>query len=520
MPTIRIFDTTLRDGEKSPGTMLTVPEKLRLAVELARLGVDVLEAGFPAASEGQFEAVQKIAQSVSGPTIAALARATNATDFDVAMRALASCARPRLHTFVPVSPFYRKHFLKKDFQETLDLGCKAVQLAKERCDDVEFTLVDAFRAPPEDVVTMAKAVADAGATVINIADTVGYAIPSDIEALFRSIKAALGEPSPVVLSIHCHNDLGLAVANSLAALAAGAGQVHVTVNGIGERAGNTALEELAAALKVRQDHFGIDLSLDSTLIGPTCRLVRRLTGINVQAHKPVVGANAFVCEATVPQLGEASAQPPYQIMDPQQFGLTRAAEPVAKDMAMDAFQAQLRRLGVLVDEKDLEACFEAYRQLAEHKEDLHVSDLENLLDETLLAPPQRYKLLYLNVSAGSISVPHATVQLEIDGQMCQDAGFGQGPVDATFKTICKMTHRFPKLVRYEVHAVTSGTDALGEVHVQLEEDAQTVQGRGVATDIVLGSAKAFINALNKLEQKSKEPSVSEFTEWESWQPRL
>ncbi|MGQ9670267.1 MAG: 2-isopropylmalate synthase [Desulfosoma sp.] len=520
MSAIRLFDTTLRDGEKSPGTMLTVPEKLRLAVQLARLGVDVIEAGFPAASEVQFAAVQKVAQTVSGPIIAALARATNPTDFDVAVRALASCARPRLHTFVPVSPFYRKHFLKKGFQETLDLACKAVRLAKERCADVEFSLVDAFRASTEDVVTMVQAVAEAGPTVINIADTVGYATPVEVENLFRSLKIALGESSGVMLSIHCHNDLGLAVANSLAALAAGASQVHVTVNGIGERAGNTALEELAAALKARLDHFGFELSLDSSQIGPTCRLVKRLTGINVQVHKPVVGANAFVCEATVPQLGDASAQPPYQIMDPQQFGLHQAAQPVAKDLGLDVFHALLQDMGVLVDEKSLQACYDAYRQLAERKEELYVSDLENLLDETLLAPPQRYKLLYLNVSAGSISVPHATVQLEIDGQVRQDAGFGQGPVDAAFKTICKMTHRFPKLVRYEVHAATSGTDALGEVHVQLEENGQTVQGRGVATDIVLASTKAFVNALNKLEQKSKEPSVSEFTEWESWQPRL
>ncbi len=520
MPAIRLFDTTLRDGEKSPGTMLTVPEKLRLALQLARLGVDVIEAGFPAASEAQFEAVHKVAQTVAGPIIAALARATNPTDFDVAMRALAPCARPRLHTFAPVSPFYRKHFLKKDFPETLNLAQKAVRLAKERCDDVEFSLVDAFRASKEDVIAMARAVAEAGATVINVADTVGYATPFEIENLFRALKTALGEASGVVLSVHCHNDLGLAVANALAAIAAGAGQVHVTVNGIGERAGNTALEELAAALKTRHDLFDSELSLDTTQIGPTCRLVKRLMGISLQVHKPVVGSNAFVYEATVPQLGDTSTQPPYQIMDPHQFGLDLEAQPLSKDMTFDAFRAQLQLMAVSVDDEALRQCYEAYRQLGERKEHLFASDLENLLDETILAPPQRYKLLYLNVSAGSISVPNATVQLEIDGQVLQDAGFGQGPVDAAFKTICKMTHRFPKLVRYEVRAVTSGTDALGEVHVHLEEDGQAVQGRGLATDIVMASAKAFINALNKLEQKSKEPSVSEFTEIESWQPRL
>ncbi len=520
MPAIRLFDTTLRDGEKSPGIMLTVPEKVRLAVQLERLGVDVIEAGFPAASEAQFEAVRRIAQRVSGPILAALARATNPTDFDVALRALEGYPRPRLHTFAPVSPFYRRHYLKRDFPATLELAQKAVRLAKERCDDVEFSLVDAFRASTEDVVAMAKAVAEAGATVINIADTVGYATPSEIETIVRAVKAALGEGSTVSLSIHCHNDLGLATANSLAAVAAGATQIHGTINGIGERAGNTPLEEVVAILKTRGDRFQTHLGVDTAQIGPTCRLVKRLTGITLQVHKPVVGAHAFVYETTVPQLGDESAQPPYEIMDPQQFGLEATAEPVAKDMPMDALRARLQQMGIAVEDAALEQCWEAYRQLAERKEQVYESDLENLLDETILAPPQRYKLLYLNVSAGSISVPNATVQLEMDGQVRQDAGFGQGPVDAAFKTICKMTHRFPKLLRYEVNAVTSGTDALGEVNVHLEEDGQQVQGRGVATDIVLASAKAFINALNKLEQKPKEPSVSEFTEMESWQPRL
>lgn len=520
MPAIRLFDTTLRDGEKSPGTMLTVPEKVRLAVQLARLGVDVIEAGFPAASEAQFEAVRKVGQTVSGPVVAALARATNPVDFDVAMRALDSCARPRLHTFVPVSPFYRKHYLKRDFQASLELAHKAVRLAKEKSAEVEFSLVDAFRASTEDVIAMVKAAADAGATVINIADTVGYATPSEVAKLFRSVKAALGDQSEIELSIHCHNDLGLALANSLAAIEAGATQIHGTINGIGERAGNTPLEELIAILKTRQDQYPLEISADTTQIGPTCRLVKRLTGITLQVHKPVVGAHAFIYETTVPQLGDESAQPPYQIMDPCQLGLEEAAQPIAKDMPLEAFRQRLHQMGLAVDDDAIRQCHQAYMELAERKEHLYMSDLENLLDETLLAPPQRYRLLYLNVSAGSISVPNATVQLEIDGQVRQDAGFGQGPVDAAFKTICKMTQRLPKLVRYEVNAVTSGTDALGEVNVHLEESGQMVQGRGVATDIVLASAKAFISALNKLEQKPKEPSVSEFTDLESWQPRL
>jgi len=329
MPAIRLFDTTLRDGEKSPGTMLTVPEKVRLAAQLARLGVDVIEAGFPAASEAQFEAVRKVAETVSGPVIAALARATNPTDFDVAMRAFGSCARPRLHTFLPVSPFYRRHFLKRDFEATLELAQKAVRVAKERCGDVEFSLVDAFRASEEDVIAMAKVAAEAGATVINIADTVGYAIPSEIQKLFRAVKAALGDATQTALSIHCHNDLGLAVANSLAAIEAGAVQIHATINGIGERAGNTPLEEVVAVLRTRTDRYPWEISVNPVELGPTCRLVKRLTGISLHVHKPVVGAHAFVYETTVPQLGDESAQPPYQIMDPRQFGLDAAKELLA-----------------------------------------------------------------------------------------------------------------------------------------------------------------------------------------------
>ncbi len=520
MASIRIFDTTLRDGEKSPGTILTVAEKLRVARQLARLNVAVIEAGFPAASEEQFEAVQQIAKEVQGPVVAALARATNPKDFDVAMEALGAAAKPRLHTFVPVSPSYRQHFLKMDLSAALDLARKAVRMAKERTEDVEFSLVDALRAPKDDVLAMAAAAVESGATIINIADTVGYATPKEVEELVAAVADALKNHPGVAVSIHCHNDLGMAVANSLAAVKAGATQIHCTVNGIGERAGNAALEEIVAALETRSDEFQASTGIDLSHIGPTSRLVKRLTGITVQPHKPIVGTNAFVYEMNVPQLADEKEQPPYEIIDPETLGIDDAGEEIPATLSREEFLQKARKLGFDLTEESLDRCWEAFQALAQRKEKLYETDLESLLDEQALVVTSRYKLLYLNVSAGSISVPNATVQMEVDGEIIQDAGFGQGPVDATFKTICKMVRRFPKLVRYEVTAVTSGTDALGEVCVRLEEEGRLVQGRGVGTDIVMASAKALIDALNKLEHSQKHPPVSEFTLEESWEPRL
>ncbi|SMC24119.1 2-isopropylmalate synthase [Desulfacinum hydrothermale DSM 13146] len=520
MRPIRIFDTTLRDGEKSPGTVLSVQEKVRLARQLARLGVDVLEAGFPAASAEQFQAVEAIARQVQGPVIAALARPTHAKDFEMAAEALEAAAKPRIHTFVPVSPSYRRHFLKMDVKECLALTERGVRSALQKVPEVEFSLVDALRAPLEDAVAMARVAAEAGAQVVNIADTVGYAAPAEVERLMEAVAAGLASFPDVVLSIHCHNDLGLAVANSLAAIGAGAGQVHCTVNGIGERAGNAALEELAAMLKARQDHFQCETGIRFQRLGPTCRLVKRLTGIGIQPHKPIVGANAFVYETTVPQLADAAEQPPYQIVDPRELGMADQANELPRDMTREGLADAADRLGYRLEDDELDRCWQAFLDLRDRKEKLFESDLESLLDEQMKAPEARYRLLYLNVSAGSISVPNATVQMEVDGEVIQDAGFGQGPVDAAFKTICKITRRFPKLVRYEVNAVTSGTDALGEVCVRLEEDGQWALGRSVATDVVLASAQALIHALNKLEQSREATPISEFALLEDWEPRL
>lgn len=520
MRSILIFDTTLRDGEKSPGTILSIAEKVRLANQLGQLHVDVLEAGFPAASEEQYQCVGRIAREVRGPVIAALARATNPKDFEIAWEVIKDAAQPRFHTFVPASRQYREHFLKKNAQQTRELAVAAVQTARKYTPDVEFSLVDTFRANPQEVVELVRAVIGAGASTVNLADTVGYATPQDVTLLFQKLRQEVDTFDRAVFSIHCHNDLGLAVSNSLAAIMAGAGQVHTTVNGIGERTGNTALEELVMALTTHSARFAVQTGIHLEQIYPTSRLVRRLTGIGMAPQKPIVGDNAFLYETVVPQLSDSTEAPPYEIMNPEQLGIYTTGHRLTPAANWEQFQQRIKELGYDLTPADVGECYRAFQELSAKKEIIFDADLELLVNERAFKDQVRYKLLYLNVTAGTISVPNATVQLEVDGQVMQDAGFGHGPVDATFKTIYKMVKRAPKLVRYEVNAVTSGTDALGEVVVRLEEGGQQANGRGIDTDIVLASAKALINGLNKLEYGAKQEAVFEFTDEESLLPRL
>ena len=520
MRRILIFDTTLRDGEKSPGTILTLTEKVRIAKQLARLNVDILEAGFPAASAEQYQAVERIARELQGPVIAALARATNPKDFAVAWEVLKHASRPRIHTFVPASRHYREHFLKKNLDQTRELAVEAVKMARRYTEDVEFSLVDSFRANPDEVIQLVRAVLAAGAATINLADTVGYATPVEVSGLFQKLRKEIATFDQAVFSIHCHNDLSLAVANSLAAILEGANQVHCTVNGIGERAGNAALEELVMAIATHSSQMDAQTAIRLDQIYPSSTLLRRLTGISVAPHKPIVGTNAFVFETAVPQLSDSEEKPPYQIMDPEKLGIRATGDELTAGAPLELFRARIAELGYDLQSQEMDECYRAFRDLAAKKETIFDADLELLVNETAFKSQMRYKLLYLNVSAGSISVPNATVQLEVDGQIEQDAGFGHGPVDATFKTIFKMVKRSPRLLRYEVNAVTSGTDALGEVTVRLAENGQQVNGRGIDTDIVLASARALINGLNKLEYSSKQAAVSEFTDEESFMPRL
>jgi 2-isopropylmalate synthase len=515
-----IFDTTLRDGEKANGARLSSEEKVRVARQLARLKVDVLEAGFPAASEEQYRTVGEIAKGIKGPVVAALARATNPRDFDIARECLKGAEKPRVHTFVPGSRFYREHFLKKSAAETLELAIAAIGMARKCTDDVEFSIVDAFRADSADIVELARAAVKAGATTINLADTVGCAAPWDVTRLFQELKRSLDDFDSIAFSIHAHNDLGLALANSLAAVAEGAAQVHCTINGMGERAGNTALEEMVAALKVHASSLNVETGVHAEQIAPACRLVQRLSGVGVQSHKPVVGENAFSQEDAVPRLSDAATAPPCEVLDPVAFGLKEGATPLAPGASLEDFARRASHLGYDLTGDALRSCHEAFLHLSSRKRAIYDADLEALISEKSSGKPAPYKLLYLQVSAGSISVPNATVQMEIDGETVQDAGFGQGPVDASFKTILSMAKRRPKLLRYQVNSVAIGADAQGEVSVRLEEDGQVVNGRAVDSDIVLASANALVDGLNKLAHASKGRAISEFTDEESWLPRL
>lgn len=520
MGQVFIFDTTLRDGTKSPGTILTIEEKTRIAKQLARLKVDVIEAGFPAASEEQFQAVERICGEVTGPTIAVLARATNPRDFEIASKAVQEASRARIHTFVPASRQYREHFLRKSAREALDLAVAAIGMAKQAAPEVEFSLVDAFRANPDEVVELVAAAVKEGATSINLADTVGIAVPADVTRLFKTLREKVPGLGGTVFSVHCHNDLGLALANSLAALEAGALQVHCTVNGIGERAGNTATEELAAALSTRAAQSDVKTSVALAQLYPTSQLVQRLTGVRLHPHKPVVGANAFVFEAGAPQLADSTEKPPYEVLLPDKLGVRTSVDTFTPGLTLEQFKERVSNLGYDLESLVLEECYKAFQELAEKKEHVFDADIEMLVGTQAALGRLRYRLLYLNVTAGSISFPNATVQIEVDGQVLQDAGFGHGPVDAAFKTIFKITRRFPRLVRYEVNAVTVGTDAQGEVTVRLQEDGHVVDGRAVDTDVVLASARALVDGLNKLENVQAQPAISEFTDEESWMPRL
>jgi 2-isopropylmalate synthase len=520
MRKILLFDTTLRDGLKSPGTILGIDEKVRIAKQLVRLQVDVLEVGFPAASQKQFDTAERIAKEVEGPVLAVLARATNPRDFEIAWKAIQHYPHPRIHTFVPASREYRDHFLKKTAAATVELAVSAIRKAREYTPDVEFTLTDAFRANPQRVVELVSAAAQAGATTINLADTVGYATPFDVSKLFMHLRNEVGQFKQVVFSVHCHNDLGLAVANSLAAIAEGAGQIHCTVNGIGERAGNAPLEELAAILSVHADQFGAQLNIQLNQTYPTSCLVRRLTGIALGPHKPVVGESAFSLEVVVPQLSDTEEKPPYETLEPEKLGVRLAGDILTAATTLDEFRNRLMELGYEIEGASIEGLFADFKELTGKKENIFDGDLDLLVSSRVAPESLRYRLHYLNVTAGSISVPNATVQMEIDGQIQQEAGFGDGPVDAAFRTILKMTRRYPKLTRYEVTAITPGSDAQGEVTVGLEENGYVVTGRAAATDIILASARALIDGLNKLDRVRGEAVISEFADEDSWMPLL
>jgi len=505
MRRITIFDTTLRDGEQCPGASLTPPEKLEIAKQLARLGVDVIEGGFPIASPGDAQAVKLIAQTVKGPTIAALARSLPA-DIDAAAAALAPAKRKRIHVFLATSPIHRKYKLRKAQEEIVRQAVWAVKYARRYSRDVEFSPEDASRTEPEFLHTVVEAVIAAGATTVNIPDTVGFAIPDQFGALIKGIVERVPNSSRAVISVHCHNDLGLSVPNSLAAITSGAGQVECTINGIGERAGNASLEEIIMALRIRRDFYQATTGIDTRQITQTSRLVSSLTGIVVQPNKAIVGENAFRHESGIHQDGVLKHRLTYEILRPQDVGLGESKLVLGKLSGRHAFAKRLAALGFRLSKSELDRAFARFKNLADKKKEIFDGDLTAIVEEELPAPQEVYKLGYVHTSSGSETVPTATIRLIKEGKTLQDAACGDGPVDACYKTIDRMTGFSPELVDYGLHAVTKGKDAQGEVTVKLRHQGVEVTGRGTSTDIIEASAKAYLNAINKLVSSSTRES--------------
>jgi 2-isopropylmalate synthase len=494
---IKIFDTTLRDGEQSPGASMNIEEKLNVARQLARLKVDVIEAGFPISSPGDFEAVKLVAQQVKGPSIAGLCRATNG-DIDRAWEALQYSKKPRIHTFIATSDIHLQHKLKKTREQVLESAVAAVKRAKSYCEDVEFSAEDAVRSDFGYLCQVVEAVIDAGATTVNIPDTVGYAIPDEFGKLIANLIQCVPNVKQAVISVHCHNDLGLAVANSLAAVRAGAGQVECTINGIGERAGNAALEEIVMALNTRPDLFSKTTGINTKEIHRASRLVSDVTGLVVQANKAIVGRNAFAHEAGIHQHGVLQEKRTYEIMDAESIGLAESKLVLGKHSGRHAFEARLKELGFQLPKDDLDRAFARFKEVADKKKEVFDEDLEALVADEVRTLPEAYSLEYMNVMASLEGVPTATIRIKSGDKELLDAGIGVGSVDAVYRTIDKLVELPHKLVDYTVKSVTGGTDALAEVTVKMEDEGNIYTGRGASLDIVEASAKAYIQAINKL----------------------
>jgi len=498
MEKVIIFDTTLRDGEQSPGATLNTDEKLEIARQLEKLGVDVIEAGFPIASPGDLESVRLIAREVKTPVICGLAHADPAA-VDAAWEAVKEAKRPRIHLFLSSSDIHLTHQLRKAKQEVLELATAMVSRAKGYLDDVEFSPMDATRTKPEFLHQIIRATIDAGATTVNIPDTVGYTTPDEFSRLIKGIFENVPNIHKAVVSVHCHDDLGLAVANSLAALACGARQVECTINGIGERAGNASLEEIVMALATRKDFFNLTTNIDTTQIYKTSRLVSELTGFLIPPNKAVVGANAFRHESGIHQDGILKDPITYEIMDARSVGLPASALVLGKHSGRHAFKARLEELGYTLSEEDLSRAFLAFKELADKKKDITDRDLESLVAEERRTVSEAYHLDQVQVSCGDRSVPTASVRLIApDGEVIADAALGTGPVDAVYKAINRLVRVPNNLIEFSVKSVTEGIDAMGEVTIRIESDGKVYTGRGAATDIIVASAKAYMNALNRL----------------------
>lgn len=494
---IRIFDTTLRDGEQSPGASMNIEEKVLVAKQLARLNVDIIEAGFAFSSPGDFEAIRRIGQEVEGPVICSLARA-KPEDITSAWEALKGAPRCRIHTFLSTSDIHLKHQFRMTREEARRRAVDMVTLARGFVEDVEFSPMDATRSDLSYLCEVVEAVIAAGAGTVNIPDTVGYTTPQEFSALIRALRERVRGIDGAVISVHCHNDLGLAVANSMAAIHAGAGQVECTINGIGERAGNASLEEIVMGLRTRRDFYGADTQVRTEEISKTSRLVSKITGMVVQPNKAIVGANAFAHTSGIHQDGLLKEKSTYEIMQPDSVGLTQSRLVMGKLSGRHAFREELAKLGYQLSDEELNEAFGRFKRLADQKKELYEEDLEAIVSETVTRVPERYVLKGLAVESGLDKPPTATIDLEVDGRRVTKTGTGDGPVDAVYRTIAGIVETKSQLRAYIVKAITGGTDAQGEVSVRVEENGETVTGHGSNTDIIIASAQAYLNALNKL----------------------
>jgi 2-isopropylmalate synthase len=494
-----IFDTTLRDGEQSPGASMTKDEKVRIAKALERMRVDVIEAGFPIASPGDFDAVQAVARAIKDSTVCGLARALD-KDIDRAGEAIQAANSGRIHTFIATSPIHMKMKLRMEPEQVVEQAVKAVKRARQYTDNVEFSPEDAGRSEPDFLCRILEAVIDAGAGTLNIPDTVGYNIPDQFGGLIRNLRERIPNSDKAIFSVHCHNDLGLAVANSLSAVMNGARQVECTINGLGERAGNAALEEIVMTVKTRRDIFPCNVDhLDTTQIVSSSRLVSGITGFAVQPNKAIVGANAFAHESGIHQDGVLKSRETYEIMRAEDVGWTTNRMVLGKHSGRNAFRTRLSELGVeFASEAELNDAFGRFKELADRKHEIYDDDLQALVTDSMTTENERIRLVALRVCSETGEKPHAEITIDIDGEEKTANADGGGPVDAAFKAIESVVNSGSELLLYSVNNITSGTDAQGEVTVRVEKGGRVVNGQGADTDIVIASAKAYISALNKI----------------------
>ncbi len=492
---IFIFDTTLRDGEQSPGCSMNFTEKIRMARQLEQLQVDVIEAGFPIASEGDFESVKEIAKQIRTCTIAGLSRA-NKGDIDRAWEALKHAAKPRIHTFIATSDIHLKYKLKKSREEVLESAVNAVRLAKSYCDDVEFSCEDASRSDVDYLCQIVEAVIAEGATVVNIPDTVGYAIPDDYGKIIRLLIQRVPNINKAIISAHCHDDLGMAVANSLAAVMNGARQIECTVNGVGERAGNASLEEIAMAIRTRSEALKVHTNIKTEEIYKSSKMLVSLTGMHIQRNKAIVGDNAFAHEAGIHQDGMLKNSITYEIMTPQSVGIKHSTLVLGKHSGRHALKQRYSELGYNLTAEELEKAYSVFTKIADEKKQIFDDDLVAILQDELSSIDETYKLETFQVTSGLNLIPTATVGLKKGNEVFQDSATGDGPVDASYRAIERITGISVELLDYSIKSVAWGRDAIGEVFVKIAIDGYVFNGRSASTDVITGSVKAYLNAIN------------------------